>query len=81
MLGTAPGMLIIKITLLQYFALRIKLHNLVEFRIFSIKLDRRDMPMRSDILPVLQVASLGHALIAFVNGQYIGNTDKQLKLH
>lgn len=34
--------------------------------------NRRDLPMRSDILPVLQVASLGHALLAFVNGEYIG---------
>lgn len=29
--------------------------------------------MRHDILPVLVVASLGHALVAFVNGEYIGN--------
>ena len=28
--------------------------------------------MRSDILPVLQVASLGHAMAAFVNGEYVG---------
>ncbi|KAG8368086.1 hypothetical protein BUALT_Bualt15G0008700 [Buddleja alternifolia] len=38
----------------------------------SIAFDRRDLPMRSDILPVLQVASLGHAMLAFVNGEYIG---------
>ncbi|PIN19160.1 Beta-galactosidase [Handroanthus impetiginosus] len=38
----------------------------------SINLDRRDLPMRRDILPVLQVASLGHALLAFVNGEYVG---------
>ncbi|KAL6531894.1 hypothetical protein OROMI_028257 [Orobanche minor] len=37
-----------------------------------ITLDRRDLPMRPDILPVLQVASLGHALLAFVNGEYVG---------
>ncbi|VFQ78401.1 unnamed protein product [Cuscuta campestris] len=37
-----------------------------------IEFDRRDLPMRSDILPVLQVASLGHALLAFVNGEYVG---------
>lgn len=38
----------------------------------SIKLERRDLPMRPDIVPVLQVASLGHALLAFVNGEYVG---------
>jgi len=38
----------------------------------SITLDRRDLPMRPDILPVLQIASLGHALAVFVNGIYIG---------
>ncbi|KAL3843366.1 hypothetical protein ACJIZ3_000769 [Penstemon smallii] len=38
----------------------------------SINFDRRDLPMRLDILPVLQVASLGHALLAFVNGEYVG---------
>ncbi|KAK6143379.1 hypothetical protein DH2020_023727 [Rehmannia glutinosa] len=37
-----------------------------------IKFDKRDLPMRPDVLPVLQVASLGHALLAFVNGEYIG---------
>ncbi|KAL6525981.1 hypothetical protein OROHE_015505 [Orobanche hederae] len=35
-------------------------------------LDKRDLPMRPDILPVLQIASLGHALLAFVNGEYVG---------
>ncbi|KAL8556439.1 hypothetical protein ACS0TY_004040 [Phlomoides rotata] len=38
----------------------------------SIDFERRDLPMRSDILPVLQIASLGHALAAFVNGEYVG---------
>ncbi|KAK3028490.1 hypothetical protein RJ639_040059 [Escallonia herrerae] len=38
----------------------------------SINFDRRDLPMRSDILPVLQIANLGHAMAAFVNGEYIG---------
>ncbi|KAK4437634.1 Beta-galactosidase 13 [Sesamum alatum] len=38
----------------------------------SITFDKRDLPMRSDISPILQVASLGHALLAFVNGKYIG---------
>ncbi|KAK4477230.1 hypothetical protein RD792_016444 [Penstemon davidsonii] len=38
----------------------------------SINFDRRDLPMRSDILPVLQVASLGHALLAFVNDEFVG---------
>lgn len=38
----------------------------------SINFDRRDLPMRSDILPILMIASLGHALAAFVNGEYVG---------
>ncbi|KAI8533177.1 hypothetical protein RHMOL_Rhmol11G0276800 [Rhododendron molle] len=38
----------------------------------SISFDRLDLPMRSDILPVLQIANLGHAMVAFVNGEYIG---------
>ncbi|CAH9100904.1 unnamed protein product [Cuscuta europaea] len=37
-----------------------------------IHFTRRNLPMRSDILPVLQVASLGHALLAFVNGEFAG---------
>ncbi|KAK4377366.1 hypothetical protein RND71_003662 [Anisodus tanguticus] len=38
----------------------------------SLTLDRHDLPMRPDILPVLQIASMGHALVAFVNGEYVG---------
>ncbi|KAL5561196.1 hypothetical protein UlMin_030943 [Ulmus minor] len=38
----------------------------------SIKLGQRDLPFRPDILPVLRIQSLGHALLAFVNGEYIG---------
>ncbi|KAF9622839.1 hypothetical protein IFM89_034074 [Coptis chinensis] len=38
----------------------------------SITLTREDFPMRQDIIPVLQIASLGHALHAYVNGEYIG---------
>ncbi|XP_031095712.1 beta-galactosidase 13-like [Ipomoea triloba] len=38
-----------------------------------IDFDRRDLPMRSDILPVIQIDSLGHALLAFVNGKYVGH--------
>ncbi|KAF8020558.1 hypothetical protein BT93_G1094 [Corymbia citriodora subsp. variegata] len=38
----------------------------------SIKVNPRDLPMREDILPVLRVASLGHAMHVFVNGEYIG---------
>ncbi|XP_062114677.1 beta-galactosidase 11-like [Humulus lupulus] len=39
----------------------------------SIELSRHDLPMRPDILPVIRVASLGHALHSFVNGEYIGS--------
>ncbi|XP_009605185.1 beta-galactosidase 13 [Nicotiana tabacum] len=38
----------------------------------SINFDRHDLPMRPDILPVLQIASMGHALSAFVNGEFVG---------
>ncbi|PIN10486.1 Beta-galactosidase [Handroanthus impetiginosus] len=38
----------------------------------SINLNRYDLPRRPNILPTLQVASLGHALLAFVNGEYVG---------
>ncbi|KAL7125494.1 hypothetical protein ABFS83_14G120600 [Erythranthe nasuta] len=37
-----------------------------------INMEKQDLPMRADILPVLQIASLGHGLMAFVNGEYIG---------
>ncbi|RAL48448.1 hypothetical protein DM860_005872 [Cuscuta australis] len=37
-----------------------------------IHFNRRNLPMRSDIHPVLQVASLGHAMLGFVNGEYVG---------
>ncbi|XP_024017347.1 beta-galactosidase 11 [Morus notabilis] len=39
----------------------------------SIDLSQRDLPMRPDILPVLRISSLGHALHAFVNGEYVGS--------
>ncbi|PKU64525.1 Beta-galactosidase 11 [Dendrobium catenatum] len=37
------------------------------------KLQQEDLPWRKDIHPVLQVASLGHGVHAFANGQYLGN--------
>ncbi|PON89990.1 Glycoside hydrolase [Trema orientale] len=39
----------------------------------SIELSQHDLPMRPDILPVLRISSLGHALHAFVNGEYMGS--------
>ncbi|XP_042495607.1 beta-galactosidase 11-like [Macadamia integrifolia] len=39
----------------------------------SIELQNYDLPTRSDIVPVIQIASNGHALHAFVNGEYIGS--------
>ncbi|KAF3786118.1 Beta-galactosidase 11 [Nymphaea thermarum] len=47
----------------------------------SFDVGYNDLPTRSDIRPVLQVASLGHALHAFINDRYIGtghgtNVDK-----
>ncbi|XP_009631007.1 beta-galactosidase 13-like [Nicotiana tomentosiformis] len=38
----------------------------------SINLNRHDLPMRPDILPVMSIASMGHALAAFVNGEFVG---------
>ncbi|XP_057966485.1 beta-galactosidase 11-like [Malania oleifera] len=38
----------------------------------SIDLHIRDLPMRRDIKPVLRVASLGHAMLAFVNDEFVG---------
>lgn len=49
--------------------------NLVLFfplNLCSISIDRRDLPRKAEVLPVLQIASLGHALLAFVNGEYVG---------
>jgi len=39
----------------------------------KIELDPHDLNSREDINPVLRVASLGHALLAFVNGKYVGS--------
>ncbi|CAI0445319.1 unnamed protein product [Linum tenue] len=39
----------------------------------TINLSPRDLSMRKDILPVIRVASLGHAMVAFVNGQFVGS--------
>ncbi|KAL5788850.1 hypothetical protein ACOSP7_005799 [Xanthoceras sorbifolium] len=38
----------------------------------SVELSWRDLPFKQNIKPVLVVASLGHALMAFVNGKYVG---------
>ncbi|XP_074325969.1 beta-galactosidase 13-like [Apium graveolens] len=38
----------------------------------SINIDRRDLPMRPDMIPVLEVQNNGHAMVAFVNGEFIG---------
>ncbi|KAK9690765.1 hypothetical protein RND81_09G152800 [Saponaria officinalis] len=38
----------------------------------SIELDNLDLPFKKSLQPVLQILSLGHVLLAFVNGHYIG---------
>ncbi|KAM2711110.1 hypothetical protein EV1_031262 [Malus domestica] len=38
----------------------------------KLALSPQDLPMKESIRPVLRIASLGHALHAFVNGEYIG---------
>ncbi|XP_019165122.1 PREDICTED: beta-galactosidase 13-like isoform X2 [Ipomoea nil] len=50
-----------------------------------IEFSERDLSTRGDILPVLDVYSMGHALVAFVNGEFVGskhgnNDDKALSL-
>ncbi|KAK6916725.1 Beta-galactosidase jelly roll domain [Dillenia turbinata] len=39
----------------------------------AIELNPEDLPFRKFAVPILQVASLGHALHAFVNGEYVGS--------
>ncbi|RVW38626.1 Beta-galactosidase 13 [Vitis vinifera] len=39
----------------------------------SIELSNYDLPMKKDIIPVLQISNLGHAMLAFVNGNFIGS--------
>ncbi|KAJ8424862.1 hypothetical protein Cgig2_003149 [Carnegiea gigantea] len=38
----------------------------------SVELDNVDLPRKKSLRPVLQVLSLGHGLLAFVNGEYVG---------
>ncbi|KAK8522219.1 hypothetical protein V6N13_115195 [Hibiscus sabdariffa] len=40
--------------------------------IAKLNLGERDLPMKKGVVPVLRVASQGHGLHAFVNGEYIG---------
>lgn len=42
------------------------------FVFVSLELDDEDLPWRTDISPVLECFSLGHGLLAFVNGAYLG---------
>lgn len=39
---------------------------------FRFDVNQTDLPFRNDTYPTLRVASMGHALLAFVNGQFIG---------
>ncbi|KAM7264817.1 hypothetical protein ACFE04_002500 [Oxalis oulophora] len=39
----------------------------------SIDVDDEDLPIRKNMLPALQIASLGHLMHVFVNGIYIGS--------
>ncbi|GMJ08130.1 beta-galactosidase 13 [Hibiscus trionum] len=38
----------------------------------QLKLEARDLPMKKDVVPTLRVASEGHGVYAFINGEYIG---------
>ncbi|KAK4284853.1 hypothetical protein QN277_001631 [Acacia crassicarpa] len=38
----------------------------------SIVLSPEDMPRKKGVSPVLRIISLGHSLVAFVNGEYLG---------
>jgi len=37
-----------------------------------VELGPGDLPRKDEISPVLRIMSLGHALHAFINGEYIG---------
>ncbi|KAL6191250.1 hypothetical protein ACLB2K_037641 [Fragaria x ananassa] len=39
----------------------------------SLELNSMDMSMKKSIQPVLRVGSLGHAMLVFVNGEYVGS--------
>ncbi|PNY14323.1 beta-galactosidase 13-like protein [Trifolium pratense] len=39
----------------------------------SVELGPEDLPKKNDVSPVLRILSLGHSLLAFVNGQFIGS--------
>ena len=39
---------------------------------YSVELGPEDLPKKNDISPVLRILSLGHVLVAFVNGEYVG---------
>lgn len=38
----------------------------------SLDLNQEDLPFKKDLFPILRVASMGHAMLAFVNGEYLG---------
>ncbi|TKY67659.1 Beta-galactosidase 14 [Spatholobus suberectus] len=40
----------------------------------SVELGPEDLPMKKEISPVLRIMSLGHSLLAFVNGEFIGSS-------
>lgn len=39
----------------------------------SLRLSPSDLTFRKDILPIIRVASFGHAFLAFISGEYIGD--------
>ncbi|KAJ4966201.1 hypothetical protein NE237_018050 [Protea cynaroides] len=39
----------------------------------SVELRNYDLPMRNDIIPVIQIANFGDAMHTFVNGEYVGS--------
>lgn len=42
----------------------------------SVELRPEDLPKKNDIPTILRIMSLGHSLLAFVNGEFIGkNTE------
>lgn len=40
--------------------------------ITSFELSPEDLPRKNGASPILRIMSLGHSLLAFVNGEYIG---------
>lgn len=48
--------------------------DLPMFNECCVSFDRRDLPMRPDVLPIMLVENNGHAMVAFLNGELVGES-------